>query len=324
LRFYSKVYIAKAKAPKKRKSGPIRKTTETYSELSRLSKRKSGAIKIDLIDGIEAFKKEIPVTELATAWSTGNYEKIMALIPWQTLPSNLSAALAGITDATAAAANVQIEALPPNINKNLRFDLSNPRIRTFIDQRSAALVTGIQADAQKTIQDAVARSFSEALTPNLVAEQIKSSIGLLPAHERALAKYREGLVAEKIPPAQVEDLADSYEERLLDYRATLIARTETRAAINNGQLAVWSEGVNQGFINHQNARKEWFVDGDPCLVCDPMDGKQVGLDEAWIITYPGGETKAVQVPSESHPQCLCGMELHFIENEEPNADETAD
>lgn len=308
MHFYAKTYVAKAKKVPAR--GPMRKTTKNYDKLSTLSKRMGETVRLDLVEGITAFKKKIPLGEIADAWKTGSYEKVMAHIPWKALPADLAATLESLATATSKAASIQIETLPPNINEKLRFDPSNPVVKDFLDNRSAMLVKDIQTEAQKTIQGAVQRSFMEALTPDQVAEQIKGSIGLLPAHERALAKYREGLVAEKFAPARVEELAGAYEDRLLDYRAMTIARTETRAAVNNGQLSVWREGAEQGLITNE-ARKEWFVDGDACPTCAPMDGVQVGLEDPWIITYPNGETRAVQVPSEAHPNCFCGMELHF-------------
>lgn len=317
MHFYAKTYVAKAKR------GPKRRTTKTIDKMAPLSKRMGNAIRLDLIDGITTFKKKIPVELISEAWGKGDYAQVMAHIPWAVLPTDLAATLQGIATATAKAASLQIEALPPNINEHLRFDVSNPTIRNFLNSHSASLVTNIQADTQKVIQDAVARSFNEALTPRQVAEQIKGSIGLLPAHERALAKYREGLVAEKFAPARVEELAGAYEERLLDYRATTIARTETRAAITTGQLSVWREGANQGFFSRSSARKEWITAGDPCPACDPMDGVQVGLDDVWIVTYQNGETRAVQTPNESHPQCLCNMELHFGEDDEGKQNDNA-
>lgn len=313
MQFYALSYVAKAGKGGRRRSGPRRQVTNTYKRQSNLTKVMGNAIHLDLKSGITGFKQKVSSPELARAWAQGDYGKVMATIPWDLLPSHLNTVMESLGKTVGKAADMQLEALPPNVNERLRFDLSSPRIRTYIDSRTGALVTGIQAETQLIIQDAVARSFSETLTPKEVADQIKSSIGLTVGQERALANYRAGLIEGGSTVDNADELAGSYEGRLLDYRARTIARTETRNAVNNGQLAVWQEGANQGLIDREATAKEWVVDGDPCPVCEPMDGVQVGLDEAWVLTYPNGEIKYVQVPSESHPNCFCGMELRFSE-----------
>lgn len=320
MHFYTKTQIAKA-GKRSGPRGPRRQTTKTYQRLSALSKTMGSALKVDLVGGITTFKDKISSEELAKAWAKGDYGHLFALIPWRELPADLAPALSKIETTVARAADFQLEKLPANINENLRFDVSNPGLRSYIQTRTGALVQGIQADAQLVLQDAITRSFTEALTPDEVADQIRGSIGLFPAQERALARYREGLVAQGVDPERIEVFADAYEERLLDWRCANIARTETRGAVNQGQLSIWKEGVNQGLIDRASAKKEWVVDGDPCDVCDPQDGVAVGLDEPWILSYRDGSVKYVQVPSEAHPSCLCGMELHFAEGETESEEE---
>lgn len=295
---------------------PRRAVTNTYKKLTALSNRMGSAIQVDMVKGIKTFKKKVSADAIYDAWRTGNYERVMASIPWQALPEDLEDMTDGIGQTYGDAANFQIEKLPPQINQRLRFDTSNPMLKGFIQRRTGELIRGIQSDVQTTVQNAVARSFNEALTPRQVALQIKGSIGLLPQHERALANYRQSLMVGGVAPGRVEKLADQYENKLLDYRANTIARTETRFATNQGQLAVWHEGAKQGYIDKATAKKEWVVDGDPCETCEPMDGIKVALDDAWTLEYPNGDIKAVYIPTEAHPNCMCGMELHFDDTAE--------
>jgi hypothetical protein len=103
----------------------------------------------------------------------------------------------------------------------------------------------------------------------------------------------------------------------------MIARTETKNAINRGALAVWKAGRDQGLID-ETATKEWVVDGDPCEICEPMDGVQVPLDESWTIELLNGQEMQVEIPSQAHPHCYCGMELHFGKDEERNEEDNDD
>jgi hypothetical protein len=303
----SKNYVMKAKT-----KGPRRQVTSTYRKLSALSRAMGNSVRLDLVKGITRFKKRISLDSLYEAWSAADYGKAFATIPWDKLPEDLAPALSGIASTTKKAGDYQMIKLPPNINSRLRFDVTNPVIRNFVKNRTGELVKNIQEDAQKVIQNAVARSFTEAMTPRQVAASIKSSIGLLPQHEQAVRTYARGLQEKGLPLGNIQKYSEAYADRLLDYRAMNIARTETRMATNQGQLAVWQEGVNQGFISKDTAKKEWVVDGDPCPICEPMDGEMVGLYDPWIIEDNRG-VRGVYIPTESHPQCLCGMELHFGE-----------
>lgn len=296
-----------------KKSGPRRPTTPAYQRLSKLARAMGASMRMDLVTGITTFKDRIAPEELAAAWRSGNYDKLFSLIPWQELPGDLTKAAERVKRTVRQAGEIALEKMPPNANRSLRFDVENPRIRGYINARTGALIVGIQGDAQKVVQDTIARSFTSALTPDDVARQIRGSIGLLPRQERALANYRAGLEAENLDPDKINLFAASYEDRLLDYRASTIARTETRAAVNQGQLSVWQEGVNQGFLDKRTTKKEWFTDGDPCPVCDPMDGRRVGLEESFTVTYADGSTEEIDAPPV-HPNCFCGVTLAFTDS----------
>lgn len=297
------VWVHKASKKKSR----LRKATTTYKKLEDLAKKMSPAVKISLSNGITAFKKRIPKDAVLNAFATGDFLAALHLIPWAKLPEDLAGVvepLGLVVDKTAA---IQIAKLPPNINKNLRFDTENPQVLSYLTRRTGNLITSIEDDARDNVRAIIASSFKQAQTPRQLAERIKGSIGILPAHEQALANYRAGLEETDKSAKEIEKLGDAYEDRLLDYRTNTIARTETWAAINNGQLAVWREGVNQGYIEKSTATKEWIVDGNPCEICEALDGTQVLLDDFFMV-----DGESVDGPP-GHPNCFCGLELHFGE-----------
>lgn len=309
--FFGSQKITKA-APKRRAF-----KSDNYNKLFSMSKTQSGVVKLGLLNGIQTFKKRVSADALQQAWSKQDYSQVMRIIPWEKFPQDIDPALDGIGSAVEMGGLISLEKLPSNINKNLRWDTSNPRIKKFITSRTGELIVGIQKDTQKIVQDAVARSFNEALTPGQVADQIRGSIGMYPAQERALDNYRKGLIAQGVGGAKLEKMVDAQENRYLDYRATMIARTETRLAVNTGQLSVWQEGVQQGYIDRETAQKEWIVDGNPCDDCLEMDGVIVGLFEPFIM----GDGSSTDCPPENvHPHCYCGMELHFLKEKENDED----
>jgi hypothetical protein len=294
------------------KAGPRRKVTRTYTRLSELSKQMSRGVQLNLVKGIKTFKKRISSDALFEAWKTGSYGHLMKTIPFDKLPEDLESYRNGIGTTAVRAGNYVIENLPAPVKLDLRYDLKNPSIQRYLDNRTGSLVHDISMDTQRVIQQAVASSWEMAVTPDKVASQIKGSIGLLPRHATAVDNYRDELTAQGASPLRIEELVGKYQDRLLDYRANMIARTETRFATNQGQLDIWKAAANQDLIDRHTAKKVWYTDGNPCEICDPMDGVAVPLDGFWTLNT--GDV--VEIPTESHPHCFCGMELDFGNAEE--------
>lgn len=275
------------------------------------------AVQADLLHGMRTFRRNVPAHQMLDAWARGDYSKVTALIPWQDLPPDLEKARQQIVVTAEDAAKHSIPSLPSPVRRSLRYDTRNPALMRWLNTRAGDLIVNIQSDTQLTVQNAVRRSFDRAMTPRQVANSIRGSIGLLPRQETALANYRDGLEAEGTPLDRVDQLADAYGDRLLDNRLMTIARTETRFAANRGQLAVWGAAANQDLIDRRKARKVWIVDGDPCPICEPMDGVSAPLDGMWTLN--NGDV--VEIPTDAHPNCFCGMELDFGDAVEEDEDE---
>lgn len=306
--FQPKLFVTKAKRrPWKR--------TRTYARQTALANTMAKSVQVDLKNGLKKFKSRIQPERIYEAWLSGNWQKTLEFIPWESLPTDLSPVGQRLQRGIEDSAAFSRTALPEPVNEALRFDTRNPAIRDYMLQRSANLVVDIEADTKSFIQNAVARSFDEALTPRRVADIIKPSIGLYPGQVRALMNYQLGLEQQNVPREQVMEKVDEYHDRLLDYRAKMIARTETRFATNAGQQAVWEAASNQGLIDSESTMRRWIVDGAPCEICEPMEGVEVGLNEPWVITYPDGGQEEVDIPTDSHPNCMCGMELVFKQAE---------
>lgn len=307
----------------KAKRGPRRKVTRTYTRISRLSNQMSKAVQVNFVKGIRTFKKSISKQKLLDAWKTGSYGHVMEVLPWQQLHTDLDGIKPPLQETIISTAHFAIPALPAPVQARLRYDTKNPRIEGYLEKRTGELITNINLNTQHIVQGAIRQSFDRALTPDRVADMIKGSIGLLPKHAIAVENYRAGLEQGAMAPDKIATLVAGYQDRLLDYRAMMIARTETRFATNQGQLDIWRHAADQDLIDARQARKVWVVDGDPCEICEPMDGVAVGLNESWSLE--NGDV--VDIPTESHPHCMCGMELEFGEvaqDETDSGDATED
>lgn len=300
----NRAYVAKAKMKAKAKASP------NYHQIDRLSKRMANQVQVNLLTGIKKFKNKISIEAMQNAVKTGSFGQVMETIPWRDLPEHLAPFNKTMNSTFTEAAAFTLQSLPPQVNKGLRFDMKNPSIRKHIDSKIGERIVDINSTTQKVVQQAVIDSLNNARTPRWIANQIKDSIGLDERRANALSNYRENLeTAGDHSPDMIDNLVEKYSERLLDSRAMTIGRTEARDAANNGQLSVWKEATSQGLLDKGTTKKVWIVDGNPCDICEPMDGIAVGLEDNWDLN--NGDS--VDVPSDSHPNCYCGMELEFVQ-----------
>lgn len=314
------IWVEKARTPKR----PKWKVTRTKNRLERLANTMAGSVRLDLLRGLKKFKSKIHPEEIYQAWLSKDWNAVFQAVPWGTLPKDLAGFATHIGGSLEKSSSMSIKALPEPAQKDLRFDLRNPRIREYVNNRTGSLVVGIENDTRNLISNAIARHFDEAMTPRRVADIIKPSIGLYPAQTRALQNYRLGLEKEGTKPASLEELSDKYHDRLLDARARMIARTETKFALNEGQLAVWNQAADQGLIDREAVKKQWILDGAPCEVCqavlDEEDGGAIPLDDYFVLDF-GGRTGEVSVLGPpGHPNCMCSLELIYPEAPESSSE----
>ncbi len=294
------------KAYQKRPHAPWA-VTRTRARLNALSRTMGSAMSVSLAHGMRNFKTRINPGKVWDAWISRDYSKIMEVIPWENFHADLEPGMAKSEAAAKGAWEAAFHELPNNKDPMLRWDTSNPRIRTFIASRKAHNFTNLTQSSATNIQGWVTRSMDRALSPRQVASGIRSQIGLLPAHAVAVDRYRANMAAAGNPSA--DRLADAYADRLLDYRAMMIARTETRLATNQGQLTVWRQAADHGLVDRHTTGRRWITAGpDPCEDCEAMDGRTVPLDSPWIFE----DGRAIDCPPEgTHPHCFCTFDIVY-------------
>jgi hypothetical protein len=172
---------------------------------------------------------------------------------------------------------------------DLAFDLTSQLVIDRIKQEAANLVIGIGQDSILSIRSILEQNYIEGLGAPAAGRVIRSVVGLLPDHANAVGKYAQLLTEQKIPEPQRTHQVETYARRLLSYRAENIARTETIAASNAGQLQAWIEMANRGVLQRHRTRVVWVVTEDDrlCPWCAPMDGVTVELGQMFTSTHKG-------------------------------------
>jgi len=279
----------------------------------------------DFLDVVKETQGKIVLARIEAAFATGNLETVMKTIPWETMETGLSERWrVAIEKLVAQGATASSGSLPPPpvTGLSVRFDVTNPRAVEWVDRHAADLVTRVSAESRTAIKETIQRAFTDGKHPYESARIIKERIGLLPKHARAVEKFeareRHNLL-EKNPKMSFEEAsakargkAAKYAAKLLKYRAENIARTETLTASNRGQLELWQQAVEQGFLP-KHVRRKWLLTDDDrlCSTCAEMAGATAGLDE--VFTGPVSEEgKVLAGDCETpplHPSCRCSMRL---------------
>ena len=290
------IYIAKAAKPPTKRA----RLRNNHKRQEALLKRMGNVVTIDLLKGIKEFKARIDAEALQAAWAKGDYHAVMHEVPWHEMGDSLAPAYESLGETVSAGAKGGLEVMTPNAVPALRYDMMNPAIRAHVAQAGHRIAGGLAEDGRALISSQISRWFYESSSPAQVAERIRGSVGLLPSHEIAVQRYRQTLQQKGASPGRVRDQVEAYTERLLKYRLTMIARTETAAALVAGRRAIWQEAINQGIVPRHQVTKEWLSDGAPCHVCLSLNGQKVGFDERFKDKMGG-----VHADPPTHPHCQC-------------------
>lgn len=294
-------------------------------------------VRMDVKNGLTRFKNRVDPADLEKALRSRKWDRLMESIPWDDLSADLAKGEARLGKAAARVAGLTVGSLGGPAAE-LRYSPDNPRMAAYIASRTGELITVTRDGTLEAVRAAVTRQQKEGRTPRDVARDIRDSIGLNRPQARALDNFRRALERGRpgkvIPPTapdqpairgprqvlpadQIDSMVDRQAEAYLDYRAMMIARTETRLAANQGQIDVWTEALDQGILP-PGSRQIWVVDGRPCSICLPMDGVPAPIGGTWTIRVPrsvrdggGFAERKVTNPTQSHPHCLCTVQVEM-------------
>lgn len=267
----------------------------------------------DFLEVVRDTQDRVVLKDVMKAVARGDFAAVEAAIPWGFLEESLRArwqpAIISLMEQGAIAATGAMPPPPPGAPEmTLAFDLTNPRAVAWAEARTGELIRHISSSSHEAIRQTITSAFtdSKGKHPYESAKEIKSRIGLLPAHEQAVAKYKVSLMRERVngkhayTEAQIRLMTKEYAQKLLRYRAENIARTETLTASHQGQLELWNQAIEQGYLDHDQLMR-WVVTRDDrlCEECAPMHDLTAPIHSG----FPG-----VGLPP-LHPSCRCTVVL---------------
>jgi HK97 family phage portal protein len=208
---------------------------------------------------------------------------------------------AAVASIVAANGGSRTKADPPAASLQATFNLTNPRAVQTIQQSVATLITEINGGQRDAVRAIIERAFEVGLPPPQSARLIRDVIGLTSRQAQAVGKFELNLIEQGLAEDVIERRVERFAHAQLRRRSMDISRTETINAANYGQRELWKQGIDDGVLPGTQKRK-WLVSPDDRLdeiVCEPMSGQIVGVDEPFIT----GDGRQVMNPGgEAHPK----------------------
>lgn len=184
------------------------------------------------------------------------------------------------------------------------FDLVNPKAVEWARQHAAENIAGLSSETKAAIRSLIVRAFTEGIPPRALAKEIRPLLAHTEDERRLIALHQNELQARKYKGLRLEKAIAKYAEKILATRASLIARTQIMRASNQGQLELWRQAVERGYLRG-NERREWLGPRGPdsCEACRAMNGMKARLGEPFET--PFGPLMGPPL----HDECGCCMGL---------------
>lgn len=277
-----------------------------YRALHRIADEAEPNLRRALLRAFRRLQAGLGLPRLEDLFQYGDAQALERVGFWRAVEDELGAAVTPTLRTTVLAGGLATTRRLPELG--VQFDLTNPRALRAVEQQGAQLVHAITEESRQAIQRLIEEAVQGQFDVRQLARQIRSSIGLTSPYAVAVERYRAGLVDQGIAEGKALDRAQAYADRLLRARAETIARTEVMTAVNAGQQAVWDEATQQGTLA-PGTKRVWIVTPDDrlCPYCAPLDGQEVGLQEAF-----DSELGPVDYPP-LHQNCRCAIGLAILE-----------
>ena len=157
---------------------------------------------------------------------------------------------------------------------NVSFDVLNARAIRVAEQIAAKMVREVSDETQKAIRHLVTEGLKAGKSMPVLGREIRPLVGLTEKQVMSVANYEERLLVSRpeLSANRVKSMVTTYEKRLHRKRAEMIARTETANAVSEGSLLGYEQvGLDEVEFSHSP---------NPCLICQPLEGKVYKLSEA--------------------------------------------
>ncbi len=307
-----------------------------HEVIARIAKRFGTDFALAWTRVLVQFKTRIDESQLISAIASGNRQMVESIVYPHALQLQLQRALKDpLLRSMQAAGQASAKFLKAK-GISIDFNTVHPNVVLYAQTKAAELVTSITPEIQETIRLITAYGASGRATVTEQARMIREVVGLprnwvmapirfgdeLRAAARTgdigtlsrrlsavdMTRVRSAIENGTADQAFINEMEGIYAERLINLRATTIARTESLAAANRGAQESWTQAISAGDLPG-DVKQFWIVTPDDrlCPICSQIPGMNpdgVGIGE--LFDTPEGP---VDAPPAPHPNCRCALGL---------------
>jgi hypothetical protein len=190
------------------------------------------------------------------------------------------------------------------------FDLTNPRAQRIAALIAADLVTRVDEVTRQAMREIIARAQAFGIPLREQAAELEQVLiqmaGLDSRRAATLRNFENRQIVRGVAPRIIERRVNELRDKLLLDRAKVIARHETMVAANAGQVELWDQAEEEGFLP-VGLLREWITTPDDriCPICEPMDGQQRLRGDLFVSSFNG----QVYERPPAHVLCRCALSL---------------
>jgi hypothetical protein len=281
----------------------------SYDEILKVADLFAPELRAAIADALQRLQADLDVDAIVTMLEQGRITSAIFAGDEHTFERDLNTALSVIDKAfQAAGAAAATSIIAGTSHYAVHFNRTNPHAVQYAQDLAATMVTRIAGETRAAIRAIVATAFRDGHPIPLQARQIRPLIGLTDRQAIAVLNYRASLEGSGIRADRIDALVGRYARKKLTERAEMIARTETMAASNAGQDALWMQMRDAGLLNPAALRK-WIVTDDDrlCPRCMAMVNQLVALDRPFGDPSTGATLRWPPL----HPRCRCTVALYL-------------
>lgn len=222
--------------------------------------------------------------------------------------------------------------------KLIRFDTASPDIVARAQANTLEQVQGLSDEARSSVRQAIVDASRSGVNPRVTAQRIRDSIGLTPNQDQYLANYRTALESGQygqalgyelsgghsdrtiasaqrsgraLTPDEVNTATERFRQNAINYRAEVIARTESLRAAHQGSNDAIQQAIDRGDVDADALTRTWNAAHDRRTRRShlAMDGQTRAFGEKFRtgggveLAYPGDPDAD---PAET-VQCRCAL-----------------
>lgn len=311
----------------------IQPITGNLSDLQRLTAlldRAEPRVRRRFLDLVGAARANAGLERISDLISEGRINEAIAVV--DDIGPGLATAL---EQAYTAAGLSAAAALRPEADRFIDFNSLNARSVETLGATRARLVAEITTSQRATLVNAVSDGFATGLRPDQIARDVRQGIGLTNNQRLIVQNYRRQLEQGSLAAldrqlrdrrfdstvrraargeialsgVQIDRMVERYRERWVQYRSNVIARTETTAAVNAGDMEMFQQAIDEGAIDAEAVVQRWVTAGDERVRSShrAMNGQEQPMGEPFMsgagnrLRFPGDPLG----PASDTIQCRC-------------------